>query len=55
MNLLVDPQLLLSCLERLENRAHNVIDDRMRVELPSDCSEVLSELRERHLKMPSSF
>lgn len=27
----------------------------MRVELPSDCSEVLNELRERHLKMPSSI
>lgn len=27
----------------------------MRVELPSDCSEVLSELRERHSKMPNSF
>lgn len=27
----------------------------IRVELPSDCNEVLSELRERHLKMPNSL
>src|SRR5262245_23218 len=44
MSLLVNPQLLLTCLERFENQAHNIINDGQCAEL--FCREIIPFLEE---------